>query len=294
MLIRNFFNKFLFLLTSSIILMHNLQAEEFPGREKYPELPYITTEELYQVYNDVLIVDARSQLEYETIHIIKASRHSANDEDFVSAIRQLREQNPEKQIVFYCNGHTCMKSYKATSKAMKAGIKNVVVYDSGIFEWAEAHPDLAVLVGKTPVDVAHMREQKKRFNQHVIPVDEFVNQVHESDSIVLDVRSNKERYESGPIFLLKDKSLTLSNIKQMKRKLTRMKEKNKNFLIYDSSGRTVVWLEYYLTDLGIKNYKFMQGGSFEFSRKAIKKYIFQDDPNKAGSIDQIFTQKQES
>jgi hypothetical protein len=48
-------------------------ADEYPGRQdsRYQDVPYIETEALHDRFlnGEMLIVDVRSELEYETIHI---------------------------------------------------------------------------------------------------------------------------------------------------------------------------------------------------------------------------------
>ena len=47
-------------------------AEEgFPGRKKYPDVPYIELGDLYAklLRNEVVIVDARSNYEFETLQV---------------------------------------------------------------------------------------------------------------------------------------------------------------------------------------------------------------------------------
>jgi rhodanese-related sulfurtransferase len=277
-----------------LLLSVSIQATEsfYPGRDQYPQVPYISTDEFRQFYDQAIIIDARSKLEYETIHIPKAYRHSAYDDDFVVEVTQLRNDNPDKKIIFYCNGHSCMKSYQATQRAIDVGINNVMTYDSGIFEWTEAYPELSVLVGKSPVDLTLLRAHKERFSQHIISIDEFVEQVRIGDSVIFDVRTNKERYLSSPLFLLKDKSLSFNNITKMMAKLKKLNDQHKSFLFYDVSGRTVVWLDYYLAELGIKNYSYMQGGAYEFSKLQLKHHFFQDTPEKEKIIDALFVSRQ--
>ncbi len=281
---------FILSLTSGIAFVQAGSAD-YPGRALYPDVHYLTTDEFHQAYEQAIIVDARSNLEYQTIRIPKAIRHGVYDADFAKQIKKLRSDHSDKKIIFYCNGHTCMKSYKAAKKAMQAGVDNVYAYDSGIFEWSEAYPDLSVLVGNTPVDVKQLREHKKRLKQHELSVQEFVSRVNEDDNIVLDVRSNKERFLSSPLFLLKDKSLSLKDPEKMKQKLRRLMAKDKPFLFYDNAGRTIVWLAYYLDDLGIENYSFMKGGAYEYARYELKESFFKDQPEKSKSIDAIFDTK---
>ena len=59
----------LLILTILAMLSINVyaKANDFPGRAKYPELPYIELNDLYDKRNNVVIVDARSTLEFETL-----------------------------------------------------------------------------------------------------------------------------------------------------------------------------------------------------------------------------------
>ncbi len=280
-------------LTCFFISILTIQAEnlEYPGRVIYPEVTHISTEEFRQEYDQAIIIDTRSILEYETIHVLNASRYGIHDRNFSFEIKKIRNKNPDKKIIFYCNGKTCMKSYKAAKKAMKEGIENVFAYDSGIFEWAEAHPNLAALIGKSPVNLEQLNEHKKRFNQHVLSITDFVDKVYEKDTIVFDIRNNRERFNSSPLFLLKDKSLSLSNPEKFIKKLKRLKDKDKTLLFYDMSGRTVIWLEFYLADIGIKNYSFMEGGVYAYSKFKIENHFFQDHPKKKEIMNKLFTSK---
>lgn len=57
---------------AGLVLAATAVAIDYPGREKpkYQSVPYIEIDELYQDYLDgnVIIVDVRSELEYNTIH----------------------------------------------------------------------------------------------------------------------------------------------------------------------------------------------------------------------------------
>ena len=93
-------------------------SEGFPGRKKYPDIPYMTIEQLDAEFDEVITVDARTPLEFETIHINSAVNIPLNlkDDDFIKRAKELRTANPGKKIVFYCNGRSCMKSYKAATR----------------------------------------------------------------------------------------------------------------------------------------------------------------------------------
>ena len=142
--------------TSSVVA-----KEGFPGRAEYPEIPVYSKEQLADNFNKVLIVDARSALEFETLRIKGAVNLPVADRNFGKKIKTLSKQNGNKKIAFYCNGRSCFKSYKAAELAIKNGVKNVVAYDAGMFEWAQAYPAKAVLLGQSPVDSSKIISKRK-------------------------------------------------------------------------------------------------------------------------------------
>ena len=124
--------------------------QSFPGRSVYSHVPYIGVDELFRDRDNVVIVDVRSKLEHQTLRIKGALHIPVASAGFVSKLRELR-QKTSKSIAFYCNGQTCFKSYEAADKAMAENINNVYAYDAGVFVWARAHPEQAVLLGQSPV-----------------------------------------------------------------------------------------------------------------------------------------------
>jgi len=95
--------------------------------------------DLYKTLKDVVVVDARSALEFETLRVSTAINIPVASKNFEADVAKLRAST-DKPIVFYCNGHTCMKSYIATKKALAANVADVHAFDAGIFYWAKAHP----------------------------------------------------------------------------------------------------------------------------------------------------------
>ncbi len=80
-------------------------AIEDQGREKpkYQRVPYIEIDELYQDYlvGNMIIVDVRSKLEYETIHTDGAVHIPVGSHAFEAEVKKLAETNPGKKISFY-------------------------------------------------------------------------------------------------------------------------------------------------------------------------------------------------
>lgn len=246
---------------------------DYPGRKKYAHVPYITIEQLYNEYDDVVIVDARSAYEFETLRILSAVNIplSLNNSDYSAKLQELREMNPAKKIVFYCNGHTCMKSYKAVHRAkVIAKIDNVMAFDAGIFDWANAHPDKAVLLDKTPVDLADLISTEK-YKKHVLPAVDFINN-SAKNTIILDVRSRHQR-EGLSLFSGYEMTVPMGNKRKLNKYIQLAKNENKKLFIYDAVGKQVRWLQYYLEQQDAGEYYFMEGGAEAFYKVPNEKLL---------------------
>ena len=243
------------LLVVSLLFPVFSQAEEFPGRATYPAVKVYETAQLNQDFANVIMVDVRSEYEFDTLHINNALNIPLNSKSFRKDLAALQNQN--KPIVFYCNGHTCYKSYKAWIKADKAGINNIYAYDSGVFDWAKAHPEKATMLGKTPVNTNHLLS-KKELEKYLLQPKDFTAKVDES-TLILDIREPSQR-GLIELFPYRQENISLDNKKNLDQFLNKVKQSGKTLLVYDESGKQVRWLQYYLIDKGIQNYFFMAGG----------------------------------
>jgi rhodanese-related sulfurtransferase len=234
-------------------------ADEFPGRKTYPRVQVYETEQLKQDYDGVEIIDVRSLLEFDTLHINKAQHIPLNSRQFIDKIKQL--QNNDLPLVFYCNGHTCYKSYKAAKKARKAGINNVFAYDAGVFDWARAYPDSATLLGQTPIDPDKLIS-KSDFKKYLLEPKEFNAKITDK-SIILDIR---EPIQRGllELYPYRQESIAMAEPQKLRKFLMAVKKSGRPLMVYDEVGKQVRWLQYYLQDLGIENYYFLKGGVKNF------------------------------
>jgi predicted sulfurtransferase len=252
----------LVMLPVSVFAAQKSDKEGFPGRthKKYKDAPYIELEDLKKKLNDVIVVDARSRFEYETLKIKGAINIPVALKTFGDEVKKLREKS-DKPLVFYCNGHTCMKSYKAVLDAQKAGVDNVFAYDAGIFDWAKAYPNDAELLGKSPVDNRDILS-KKQFKSRVLNPDKFSELATDDPSkvIVLDIRDKYQRAGIG-FFPVQERWTSLNKMEKVYSYIRKAKEKGKALFIYDEVGKQVRWLQYALEREGIKNYYFMEKGA---------------------------------
>jgi rhodanese-related sulfurtransferase len=233
--------------------------EQFPVRELYPNVPTIELEELHGKLEQLVIIDVRSSYEFETLHIKGAQHLSLEDHAFVSTLKNMRNGD-DSAFVFYCNGHTCKKSYAAAQKAQKEKIDNVFAFDAGIFDWTKAYPDESVLLGKSPVS-AQMLIGKEKFEQHLLPPEKFGAMVGK-ETIVLDIRDVSQTNAIN-LFPMFQRSVPMDNSK-LERYIDQANSTGKTLLVYDAVGKQVQWLQYFLESKQVKSYYFMKGGALAF------------------------------
>ena len=253
------------------MLTHAATNEEFPNRKLFPAVPYISIDQLYHEMDKVIIVDVRSKYEHDTINITEALNIPVDNTDFVERMRKLRGENPAKQIVAYCNGKTCKKSYEAVQKCRNASIPNVVAYDAGIFDWAKKYPQKTTLLGSTPVDLRKLIS-KDDLKKRMISVDEFESMLTRKDVIVLDIREPLQR-EGLSLFPGIDKGVNMDDKVALDKYINQALAENKTLLVYDAAGKQVEWLMYYLQNKGVDRYAFMQGGASSYFAKLRKEYV---------------------
>jgi rhodanese-related sulfurtransferase len=236
-------------------------ADEFPLRKDFPGLKTMTTAELADRLDrgDAVVIDVRSDFEFATIRVDGAHLVPLAKKTFANDLEAHRAKDAATPLVFYCNGTTCAKSYRAAKKAEEAGFANCYVYDAGIFAWTKTHPEKAYLMGSTPADPAKLIS-KEALRQKTLDFESFKSKATEADALVVDIRDpvqRKVRLEVG-----KERNIPLDRFHNV---LDRGDMKDKQLLIYDAVGKQVRWLMYHLEDKGYTNYAFLDGGV----RKAI-------------------------
>jgi len=232
---------------------------EFPGRALYLDVKYITLQDLQKEYDNVIIVDARSTYEFNTLHVNNAVNVPITSSGYKKRMLELRTKNPNKKIVTYCNGKTCMKSYKAVRKAKSAGVTNIYAFDAGIFDWAKANANKASLLGISPVDPNQLIP-KKIFKKKLLKPDVFMTKARESGGIIVDARDPLQR-DGISLFIGKEKRASLQDNNKINKVIALALKQNKPMFIYDEAGKQVRWLMYRLEQRGVKEYYFMKGGT---------------------------------
>jgi rhodanese-related sulfurtransferase len=237
-------------------------AAEFPLREKYPDVQPIALEDLNASYDSTIIVDVRSKEEFDVVHIKKAKHVQVTKGSFLADLEKIRAKNDAANIAFYCNGHTCAKSYKAAEKANSAGFQNIYCFDAGIFEWASSYPEKSALLGNSPVDPAKLIS-KDALNAKKVDWPEFAAKAGESNAMIIDIRDPFQRAKDAS--LDQNKNVSLKGVRnipldRLTKLLSKGEFKNKQLLIFDAVGKQVRWLQYYLEEGGYTNYTFLAKG----------------------------------
>jgi len=244
------------LLPSTGAAKNDEKKPEFPHRKQYTELPYITTADFLAIQNPV-IVDARNAAEYNVIHAVSALNMPVEKME-KKDLDGLRKAHPDQTIVFYCNGNTCSKSYKAGEKARIWGLENYFVFDSGIFTFATAAPERTEFFGKIykGKELAKQLLSKEDLTKHCVEPKLFIDMMRSGEFNVYDVRDKKER-QDAPIKVGK---LAKIDMDQFVAFLAKDKVPTDKVLIFDNSGKQIKWLQYYLEQHGVEGYTFMTGG----------------------------------
>lgn len=242
-----------FLMT--ITLVANTSAsDDFPLRAEYQDVEVMSTDELAANFDNTLIVDVRSGMEYDVAHINKAVNVSISKATFTKDLEAVRAKDDPTPLAFYCNGHTCSKSYKAAKKAAADGFNNVYAYDAGIFDWIISQPDKATLMGKTPASkdkIISKSELKKR----MLAYTDFLAKAGSDNAVNIDIRDPFQRKDIPDVPKLRN--IPLDRLTKL---LQEKKFQGQQLLFLDAVGKQVRWLQYHLEENGYDNYYFLEKG----------------------------------
>jgi len=239
-------------------------AEEYPLRKDYPKVVPITTEDLTRQYKEAIIVDSRNEGEYDVVRVLGARLLMVGKmtEENLAAVRPKTDARP---LVFYCNGITCAKSYKAADKAVGWGFGSVFCYDAGIFAWAKANPDKTEYFGKVlPGDKlgVALAAAAEEFKKVQISSADLLAKHRAGGYVLIDIRDPNERSEA-PFQLQGTKSMSLDTVIDMINKKSEAVPRQR-LLIVDNVGKQGQWLHYYFKEHGFKDCFFLKGGVLQW------------------------------
>lgn len=252
---RLIFSCIIFLFITSVCF-----AVELPFRKDYPEVKIVELEELKAGYDNgsFIVVDVRSTLEYDVIRVKGSFHVDLSKAEFVANLQALAEQHPEKKIAVYCNGGTCLKSYKAATDAAEAGMNNVFAFDAGIPAWSSSYPAETLLLGKEVTDPQKQLIPKSELKNVTLSFELFKQKAADGNAVAIDARDPIQRIQKLPGF---ENALPIPLDKLIKNVINKGNLKDKQLLIFDQVGKQVRWLMYYLVDQGYTNFYFLEGGA---------------------------------
>ncbi|MDH4273465.1 MAG: efflux RND transporter periplasmic adaptor subunit [Gammaproteobacteria bacterium] len=228
-------------------------VEGFPLRSKFPSVEIFTTDKVRRNFNDIIIVDVRSRFEFDVAHIARAVNVPIGGDKFGEGLLALRPKDSNKPIAFYCNGHSCAKSYEAVQKAQELGFRHTYAYDSGIMDWMRQNRDKTTLLDITPAPVAKMVSEEY-FKSRLVDIDTFTRKAKDRGTVVVDIRDAMQRKTAANMTTVQ---LPLD---QFIAELKSDRFRDKQLLIFDAVGKQVRWLQYILEDRGLKDYFFLKHG----------------------------------
>lgn len=228
-------------------------GENYPYRGAFPDVNVLSTAQLREKYDDVLIIDVRSKFEFDVIHIASAVNVPLSEEEFLANLERVRAKDASQPLVFYCNGHSCSKSYEAVRKAASGGFQNLFAYDGGISQWMGEQSERTTLLGETPVPLRRLISEDY-FQGRLITLDAFRRKAQAENTVVIDVR---DAIQQGTAMSMPAVHVPLD---EFMAKIDSGEYQGKQLLIFDAVGKQVRWLQYILEDRGHKEYFFLRDG----------------------------------
>ena len=216
------------------------QSEETKG---YENIDGKQTEKLLNSDKDVLIIDVRSEYEYEKGHLLNAINLPYDDDDFKSELNEIIDYK-DKTVLVYCRSGN--RSEKAAVKLVDNGFKNVKNVTDGVDEY-----DYKLV----KVDNITGREEEKMIN----------DDKHDKDLIILDVREPKD-FNNG--HLLNAINIPIEDIDKRMDELRNYK--SKDIIVYCNTGRKSAEVAEKLVEHGFTDVTNIVDGVSEYDFKLVK------------------------
>ena len=239
--------------SSTVIKAQPLDDEGFPFRGDFADVAVYSTEQLRRDYGNSIVVDVRAKFEFDVVHIAKAVNVPVAQDNFAQNLQALRKKEDTTPMVFYCNGHSCVKSYEAARIAAGAGYGNVYAYDSGVFNWLKEARERTTLLGKTPALLSKLVSDDY-FQGRLVDFDAFKKKAAARNALVIDIRDAMQRKTTMTL------ASTQIPLDEFVAQLDQRQYQNQQLLIFDAVGKQVRWLQYILEDRGYKDYFFLREG----------------------------------
>lgn len=222
------------------------QSQDTKG---YENLDAKKTEKLLNEGKNILVIDVRSDNEYEKGHLINAI-NIPYDDDFKSELREIKDYK-DKTILVYCK--TGNRSEKAAVKLVDNRFKNIKNATEGIDEYNYKLVKVNNITGKEAEEVIRDANNDK--------VD--YSGSYDDDIVIIDVRDEKD-FKNGHI----ENAINIP----IKNFDTKINELNKNIetIVYGSSGKISAQVAEKLVENKFDDVSNIAEGTSEYNFKLIK------------------------
>lgn len=219
------------------------------------DVPTLGALQLAERFDEVLVVDVRSALEYELLRIRGAEHVSVSNAGFAARLADVRQPSGGPPLVLYCNGPGSAKSERAVRAALESGFRDVFAFADGIAAWVAAHPDLAELHGDAPVAPTALIPDEE-FRTRQVESEEFRRRAALPEALLVDVRDPLLRAEQGDV--PGARQIPFDRLVPL---LEHGEFRERDLLILDAAGDQVRWLQYYLDAYEYRRYAFLRAGA---------------------------------
>ena len=222
-------------------------------REGYENIDAKATEKLVENTTDILVVDVRSDDEYDRGHLINAINLPYDDE-FNSELMEITDYK-DKTILVYCQ--TGNRSEKAAKELVDNGFKTVKNATKGVGEYEYTLDKVDNITGKEAEEIINDAKHDK--------VDYEDDYDGNDDLVIIDVRNQKE-FNNGHI----ENAINIP-FETIDNKIGELdKYKNNEIIVYSATGNKSEKISEMLLNKGFRDVSNVVDGVSEYNYNLVK------------------------
>ncbi len=234
--------------------LSSYSSSHAPLQTFFPDVKTISTDELYENFFTLTLVDIRNTFEFDVVHITASINLPLSTGRFSQSIRKVAKKKNKITLIIVSNNPESTRAFKAARIAKDSGIKSVYVYNAGVFSWLFTHPAKTQLMGEVPAQLEKVLPQI-RHQKHLLSYNMLKRYAKTPDAVVIDIRNIYHQSKLPDIEGVKN--ITLESL------LAATNSRiwaEKQLLFFDTDGSSTRWLQLFLQASGYYNYYFLDGG----------------------------------
>ena len=252
-------------LLMSCFPVSSYSSSHTPLQTLYPDVKTISTDELHENFSTLTLVDIRNTFEFDVVHIAASINLPLDTGKFAQSIKNLADLKNEIILIIISNNPESTRAFEAARVAKSSGIKNVSVYDAGVFSWLFIHPKKTQLMGEIPAQLEKVLPQI-RHQKHLISYNTLKHYAKTPEAIVIDIRNIYHQSKLPDIEGVKNIALE-SLLAATNSRIWAEKQ----LLIFDTDGSSTRWLQLFLQANAYYNYYFLDGGVNSLAKSNLRK-----------------------